>query len=55
MNGGDDQMNFLRPLSYISALRTVDFMDDHKILAVGFKRKYELQYTINQQSMLSED
>ena len=52
---GTERINHLDPLPYPDAMRTVDFMDDHEILALGFKSEHELQDAINQQFMLSED
>ena len=52
---GTERINLLDPLPYPDAMRTVDFMDDREILALGFKSEHELQDVINQQFMLSED
>jgi hypothetical protein len=52
---GTERINVLDPLPYPDAIRTVDFMNDQEILALGFKSEHELQDAINHQFMLSED
>jgi len=52
---GTERINLLDPLPYPVVMKTVDFMDDHEILDLGFNSEHELRDMITRQFMLSED